>query len=109
MLRSGGVNTTTIDVQWSPPRTGNQNTTVTHYRVGVHNQEENVSTFETVHSTAHQFTLLHPNYHYTITVEAFTDSLGPTAKIDVQTLEDGECQQFLLWARHIFLACVSGL
>ena len=80
-------------IGWLVPYTRNQNTTIEYYGITVQSKENSTveliaqQTQEAVHTVAS----LHPNHNYTITVEAVTQkSSGPSASIDVQTLEDGK-------------------
>ena len=79
---------------WLEPYTRNQNTTIQHYRITIQNIENNTAEFpvEYVQEACFNMTSLHPNYHYTITVEAVTMNTinGPTASINIQTEEDSK-------------------
>ena len=81
-------------VCWLEPYTRNQNTTIQHYRITIQNIENNTAEFpvEYVQEACFNMTSLHPNYHYTITVEAVTMNTinGPTASINIQTEEESK-------------------
>jgi hypothetical protein len=82
-----------VHLNWLEPHTRNQNTTVEHYKITVHSIENRSAEFpvQYVQETSYNMTSLHPNYHYTITVEAVTtNTIGPSAKINVQTEEDSK-------------------
>ncbi len=80
-------------LNWLEPHTRNQNTTVQHYKITVHSIENQTAEFpvQYVQETSYNLTLLHPNYHYTVTVEAITmNSIGPSASISIQTEENSK-------------------
>ena len=83
-----------ISIQWLEPHTKNQNATIQYYRITVQNIESNTTEFQ-AQEKFYQVTSLHPNYHYTITVEAvILNTIGPSVSTDIQTLEDGKnCNQ----------------
>ena len=82
-----------VHLHWSEPHTRHQNTMVLHYKITIHSIEDNAAEFPVlyVQETSYNMTSLHPNYHYTITVEAVTlNTIGPNASINIQTEEDSK-------------------
>ena len=83
-----------VHLCWLEPYTRNQNTTIQNYKITIQNMENNTDEFPVkyVKETSYNLTSLHPNYHYTITVEAVTMNTinGPTASINIQTEEDSK-------------------
>ena len=78
-------------IHWLEPNTRNQNATIQYYRIMVHNIIESNTTEFLVQEKFYQVTSLHPNYHYTITVEAvIMNTIGPNTSIHVQTSEDSK-------------------
>ena len=81
-----GSNFTSI--RWLEPHTKYQNTTIQHYRITIQNIESDATEI-LVQGKFYQVTSLHPDYYYTITVEAVTlNTIGPSTSINIQTLED---------------------
>ncbi len=82
-----------VHLNWLEPHTRNQNTMVQHYKIAVYSIENQTAEFpvQYIQETSYNMTSLHPNYHYTITVEAVTvNTIGPSASINVQTEEDSK-------------------
>ena len=78
---------------WLKPHTRNQNTTIQHYKITIQNIENNTAEFpvQYVQETFYNMMSLHPNYHYTITIEAVTlNTIGPIASIYIKTKEDSK-------------------
>ena len=84
------VNSTSASMRWLPPYTRNQNTNIRGYRIAIHNREEDTMTAHESHQNLFELRDLHPNYHYTISVRAITNVVGPNATIRMKTQEDGE-------------------
>ena len=85
------VNSSSIRLTWAPPLPEEQNGVITAYHLTVTEAETGeVLSFET-HGldTLLIVNSLHPYYTYYCTVAAFTVGLGPSASVDVQTLEEG--------------------
>ena len=90
-LSHTAVNSTSVDLSWSPPPTEDHNGIIRHYivRVVVENTEE-MFTLSTTHQ---QITIesLHPYYIYNFSVSAVTVAPGPYSEPHtVQTLPDGK-------------------
>ena len=80
-------------LHWLEPHTRNQNTAIQHYKITIQNIENSTAEFpvQYVQKTSYNITSLHPNYHYTFTVEAVTlNTIGPDASINIKTKEDSK-------------------
>lgn len=80
-------------IHWLQPYTRNQNTKVQHYKITIQSMENNTAEFpvQFAQETSYNIMSLHPNYHYTITVEAVTlNTIGPNASIYLKTKEDSK-------------------
>lgn len=87
------IGSESVHLHWLEPYTRNQHTTVQHYRITIQSTESDINSRVEllVQGTSYPITSLHPNYHYTITVEAVTlNTIGPIASINIQTEEDGK-------------------
>ena len=85
------VNSTTIDLSWSPPSRDHQNGVIQSYTVLVVEQQTNstVATLQNIQQTSIIITSLHPHYDYTLSVAAHTVALGPYGSVVIRTSEDG--------------------
>ena len=86
------IGSKSASIRWLVPYTRNQNTSIQHYWITIQNKEGNKTEDPIrVQEIFFNLTLLHPNYHYTITVEVVAlNTTGPNATIDIQTSEDGK-------------------
>ena len=91
-LEYSKIGSRSANIRWLEPYTRNQNTSVQHYWITVQNKESNTTEDPIqIQEKFYHLTSLHPNYHYTITVEAVTlNTNGPNATIDIQTHEDSK-------------------
>ena len=91
-LRHTAVNSTSVDLSWSPPPTEHHNGIIRQYNVRV--VEEDTGEMFTLSTTRQQTTVgsLHPYYVYDFSVSAVTVAPGPYSETHtVRTLPDGKC------------------
>ena len=86
------INSTAIELSWSPPSRDHQNGVIESYTVLVVEQQTNstVATLQNIQHTNIIITSLHPHYDYTLSVAAHTVALGPYGSVAVRTNQDGK-------------------
>lgn len=89
-MEAYSVNSTYAHISWLSPNTWNQSTPIVHYKITVNSKENKSVNNYMSNDNFTDLTYLHPDYHYTITVEAFTNAFGPSASVNIRTLEDSE-------------------
>ena len=89
-LQGNAVNSTTIQLQWEPPPSADQNGVIRSYLINISVAETGSSFQQTLETTALYISNLHPYYTYTLTVAAVTIGPGPYGQeLTVQMPEDG--------------------
>ena len=95
-LSHTAVNSTSVDLSWSPPPTEHHNGIIRYYIVRV--VEEDTGEMFSLSSTHQQITVgsLHPYYIYHFSVSAVTVGPGPYSEPHtVQTLPDSKFTKFV--------------
>lgn len=87
----------TIEVEWDPVPSHQQNGRIIHYVLLVAVQESFTTFTLNVSSTSTTISNLHPSYNYSIEIAAVTTNIGPFSRpVTVKTLDNGEayCRVF---------------
>ena len=89
-FQGSAVNSTTIQLQWEPPPSADQNGVIRSYIINISVAETGSCFQRTSETTALYISNLHPFYTYTLTVAAVTIGPGPYGlMLTVQMPEDG--------------------